>query len=734
MNHAYLLITMVSENDSLLYLDHTQPFEKRVNDLVSRMTLDEKISQLLNDAIEIERLNVPRYNWWSECLHGVGMAGIATVFPQAIGLAASWDLQLMNEVATAIADEGRAKHHEAVRRGERKLFQGLTFWSPNINIFRDPRWGRGQETYGEDPYLTSRMGVIFVKGLQGDDPKYFKLVATPKHYLAYSGLESERHRFDAKVSKKDLWETYLPAFKACVQEGKAHSVMGAYNRVNGEPCCGSKQLLDDILRKKLGFDGYVVSDCGAIEDIFKYHKVVETGEEAVAMALNAGCDLFCSGFTGMKREKKIRWAWIKGAVEKGLLTKETIDKSIKRLFFARFKLGMFDPPEIVKYAQISYEVNDSKLNRALALKAARKTIVLLKNEKSLLPLKKNVNAIAVIGPNADNLDVLLGNYNGTPSKYTTLLQGIKNKVSPSTEVYYAKGCPLKEKSTEGFEEAVEIAKKSEVIIMVLGISRRIEGEEGESIESDLRGDRVDIDLPAIQEELLKTIYATGKPIVLILTSGSALAVNFAKEKVPAIVQAWYPGEEGGAAVADVVFGDYNPAGRLPVTFYKSLDQLPDMRDYNMKGRTYRFMKEEPLYSFGYGLSYTKFKYSNLKLSPGKVKTDENLSISVDVENIGNYSGDEVVQLYVSNISNPSMYPIRELQGFERINLQKGAKKTVSFVVIPSQFSRVDENGRRLVEPGKFSIFVGRCQPGYSETGKDIVNGTFEVIGKSKELN
>ena len=725
---------MVSENNTPIYLDHTQPFEKRVDDLVSRMTLDEKISQLLNDAVEIERLNVPRYNWWSECLHGVGMAGIATVFPQAIGLAASWDLQLMNEVAIAISLEGRAKHHEAVRIGERKLFQGLTFWSPNINIFRDPRWGRGQETYGEDPYLTSRMGVTFVKALQGDDPKYFKLIATPKHYLAYSGLESERHRFDARVSKKDLWETYIPAFKACVQEGKAHSVMGAYNRVNGEPCCGSKMLLDEILREKLSFDGYVVSDCGAVEDIFKQHKVVETGEEAVAMALNAGCDLFCSVFTGIKREKKIRWAWIKSAVEKGLLTEDTIDKSIKRLFIARFKLGMFDPPEIVKYTQIPYEVNDCELHRALALKAARKTIVLLKNEKNLLPLNKNIKSIAIIGPNADDLDVLLGNYNGTPSKYTTLLQGIKTKVSPKTEVYYAKGCPLKEKSTEGFNEAKEIAKKSEVVIMVLGISRRIEGEEGQSVESDLRGDRIDINLPAIQEELLKTIHATGKPIALILTSGSALAVNFAKEKVPAIVQAWYPGEEGGAAVADVIFGDYNPAGRLPVTFYKSIDQLPDVRDYDMKGRTYRFMKEEPLYSFGYGLSYTKFKYSNLKVSPRKVKTDENLSISVEVENIGNYSGDEVVQLYLSNVSNPSKFPVRELQGFERINLQKGAKKTVSFTIKPSQFSRVDENGRRLVEPGNFSISIGGCQPSYGEDGKSLVNGTFEVIGKSKEIN
>ncbi|MHA1489633.1 MAG: glycoside hydrolase family 3 C-terminal domain-containing protein [Promethearchaeota archaeon] len=725
----------IKEDEKPLYLDYSQPFEKRVDDLASRMTLDEKISQLFNDAIEIKRLNIPKYNWWNECLHGIGFAGLATVFPQAIGLAATWNTKLMSEVAIAISDEGRAKYHEFARNNQRKIFQGLTFWAPNINIFRDPRWGRGQETYGEDPYLTSRMGVVFVKGLQGNDSKYLKLVATPKHYVAYSGLESERHFFDAKVSKKDLWETYFPAFKACIQEGKAASIMGAYNRVNGEPCCGSVTLLEDILRKKWGFVkwGHVVSDCGAILDFFKYHKVVETGIEAAAMAINAGCDLFCSIGIFTKKRKRIKWDWIKGAVEKGLLSEDTINKSIKRLFEARFRLGMFDPPKIVPFARIPYEVNDCEEHRNLALKAARETIVLLKNENNILPLNKDVKSIAIIGPNADNLDSLLGNYSGVPSRYTTPLNGIKNTVSSETKVYYSKGCPLKEKSTESFNEAIEIAKKSEIVILVLGISLRIEGEEGEAAESDLRGDRIDLKIPEIQEELLKTIHTTGKPIILVLTSGSALAVNYAKENIPAIIQAWYPGEEGGAAIADVIFGDYNPAGRLPVTFYKSINQLPNFRNYSMEGRTYRFFKGEPLYPFGHGLSYTKFKYSNLQISPDKIETDENISVSVDVENVGKFDGDEVVQLYVSNISNPIKYPIRELQGFKRITLNKGEKKTVSLVLNPSQFSRVDAEGRRLIEPGEFSISVGSCQPGFNVSEDSITSRNIKIIGEIKEI-
>ncbi|MHA1844200.1 MAG: glycoside hydrolase family 3 C-terminal domain-containing protein [Promethearchaeota archaeon] len=717
-----------------IYLDPSQPLEKRVEDLISHMTLEEKISQLLNDAIGIERLNIPKYNWWNECLHGVGFAGIATVFPQAIGLAATFDLHLMEEVANAISDEARAKHHEAVRKGERKIFQGLTFWSPNINIFRDPRWGRGQETYGEDPFLTSRMGVTFVKGLQGNDPTYLKLVATPKHYVAYSGLESERHYFNAVVSKKDLWETYLPAFRACVIEGKAEAIMGAYNRVNGDPCCGSKFLLEEILRQKWGFEGHVVSDCGAIEDIFQFHKVVETPEEAAAMAINAGCELFCCVGIFTKKKKRIRWNWIQNAVEKGLLPEEIITKSVKRLFRARFKLGMFDPPEIVKYAKIPSEVIDCEKHRSLALKAARKSIVLLKNKNNLLPLKKNLESIAIIGPNANNLDVLVGNYAGTPSKYTTILKGIENKVGAKTKIYYSKGCPLKEPSKDEFKEALELAKKNEVVILVLGLSPRLEGEEGEAAESDLHGDRLDITLPEIQEELLKEISEIGKSIILILTGGSALAVNFAKEKISAILFAWYPGEEGGAAVADVIFGDYNPAGRLPVTFYKSIEQLPDVRNYNMEGRTYRFFRGDLLYPFGFGLSYTTFKYHDLQINPQKIKTNESIKVSVEVENVGERDGEEVVQLYISNLSTPDKYPLKELQGFERIFLKKGERKKVNFTILPTQFSRVNEEGQRLIEPSRFAVTVGGGQKEYCDPHMNCLERMFEVIGEINYLD
>ncbi|MHA1106800.1 MAG: glycoside hydrolase family 3 C-terminal domain-containing protein [Promethearchaeota archaeon] len=713
-----------------LYLDYNLPLEERIDDLISRLTLDEKIPQFLNNAIAIERLNMPKYDWWNEALHGIGFAGIATVFPQAIGLAATFDLELMGEVSKAISDEGRAKHHEAVRNNQRKIYQGLTFWSPNINIFRDPRWGRGQETYGEDPYLTSRMGVTFIKGLQGDHPKYLKLVATPKHYVAYSGLEHERHFFDAKVSKKDLYETYLPAFEACIKEGKAEGIMGAYNRVNGEPCCASKFLLQDILREKWKFKGHVVSDCGAIKDIYQDHKVVETGAEAAAMAINAGCDLFCSLGISLKKKKKIRWEWINTAIQEGLLTENAINMALKRLFRSRFLLGMFDPPEMVPYTTIPYEVNDSETHRQLALQAARKTLVLLKNEGKVLPLKKDIRSIAVIGPIADNKDVLLGNYYGTPSKYTTILQGIKEKVSENSKVLFVNGCSLKEKSEEGFGEAMGIANEADIIIMVLGISPRLEGEQGQAIESDLFGDRIDIGLPGSQNSLLNKIHKLGKPIVLILTGGSALSFEQAKEKIPAILFVWYPGEEGGKAVADVIFGDYNPAGRLPVTFYKSIDQIPDIRDYNMKGRTYRYFEGEPLYPFGFGLSYTSFHYDNLILSSSELRIGEDVSISVEVENKGNIFGEEVVQLYLSNASPKFEVPIRELKGFKRIKLNKNEKKVVTFTLHPHDYSTVNMKGNRIVDPGEIIIIIGGSQPGFRENNGNFVKGTLKLVGKS----
>ena len=712
--------------DKPLYLDPSKSIEERIEELISRMTLEEKIPQLLNDAISIERLEIPKYNWWSECLHGVGFSGVATVFPQAIGLAASFDLNLMMRVATAISDEGRAKHHEAVRKNQRKIYQGLTFWSPNINIFRDPRWGRGQETYGEDPFLTSRMGVTFIKGLQGDHPKYLKLLATPKHYVAYSGLETERHEFNAKVSKKDLWETYLPAFEASLVEGKAEAIMGAYNRVNGEPCCASNFLLNQILREKWEFKGHVVSDCGAIRDIYQDHKVVETGAEAAAMAINAGCDLFCSIGIYTKKNKRIRWDWIRNAVETNLLKEEVIDNALYRLFRARFLLGMFDPPELVPYTNIPYEVNDSEEHRKLALEAAKKTIVLLKNEGNLLPLKKDMKKIAVIGPNADNKDVLLGNYSGTPSRYTTILEGIRSTVSEQTEINFSNGCPLKEKSTEEFNDALNLAQDAEIVILVLGISPRLEGEEGQSIESDLGGDRTHIGLPGSQNELLKAIFELGKPIVLILTGGSALSFNFAKEKIQSILYAWYPGEEGGKAIAEVIFGDYNPAGRLPVTFYKSVDQLPEFRDYSMKGRTYRYFEGEPLYPFGYGLSYTDFKYSSLKILSDEINIGETIKVSVDVENVGERKGEEVVQLYISHPSQSFQVPKRELKGFRRLNLGQHEKKSVEFELNKKAYSVVNMNGERIIQTGEITISIGGSQPGFIENASEVLKGSFKI--------
>jgi len=679
------------------YKDHKLPADVRARDLVSRMTLDEKVSQMLHEAPAIERLDIPKYDWWNECLHGVAFAGVATVFPQSIGLGATFNTGLMARVAKVISDEARAKHHEALRHGERGRCQGLTFWSPNINIFRDPRWGRGQETYGEDPYLTARMGVEFVKGLQGNDPKYLKLVATPKHFAVHSGPELDRHHFDAKVSEKVMRETYLPAFEACIKEGRAVSVMGAYNRVNGEPCCASKHLLIDILRGEWGFDGYIVSDCWAICDFFKHHKVVETPEEAAAMAVKAGCDLNCGN----------TYPSLVGAVEMRLISEETITESVIRLFTARFRLGMFDPPEMVKYARIPFEVNDCRAHRELALEAARESIVLLKNENDFLPLDKNIKSIAVIGPNANRVEPLIGNYHGTPSIAVTPLDGIRTKAGPTTEILHAKGCELDDDVTAGFEYAVEIAEKADVAVVVLGLSAEIEGEEGCSKSAD----REDITLLGVQEELLKAVYNTGTPIVLVLINGSAIAVNWAGEHVPAIIEAWYPGEEGGTAIADVLFGDYNPAGRLPVTFYKSIDQLPPFTDYSMQGRTYRYFNGEPLYPFGYGLSYTKFEYSNLRIKPKKLSPEKDIKVSVDVENIGKRPGDEVVQLYISDIEASVSVPLRQLSGFTRIHLEPGEKKIVSFTLKPWQLALIDNEGKRGFEPGEFVISAGGGQPG-----------------------
>ncbi|MBI5928766.1 MAG: glycoside hydrolase family 3 C-terminal domain-containing protein [Chloroflexi bacterium] len=714
-----------------VYKNPDLPFEERVVDLVSRMTLDEKISQMVHHAPAIERLGIPAYNWWNECLHGVGRAGIATIFPQAIGIASTWNVDLMHTIAVAISDEGRAKYHQAIREGFHGQYHGLTFWTPNINIFRDPRWGRGQETYGECPYLTSRLGVAMVKGLQGDNPKYLKTVATPKHYAVHSGPEHARHHFDVDVPERDLWDTYLPAFKATVQEGQAYSVMSAYQRFRGEPCSSSTLLLQDILRDEWGFEGFVVSDCGAIRDIFENHRVVDTAEEAAARAVIAGCELNC-GETYMM---------LKGALEQNLIDEATIDRAVRLLFLARFKLGMFDPPECVPFAQIPYEVNDSPLHRDLALQTARESMILLKND-GLLPLDKSqLKTIAVIGPNADSIDALLGNYSGIPAQPITPLAGIRKKVEPDVEVLYVKGCnvvnlilEIRDRNyNEQFSSALTVARRADVVVMVMGLSQALEGENGQMENvgdgQKSQGDRQGLDLPTVQEELLKAVHALGKPVVLVLMNGSPISVNWADEHIPAIVEAWYPGQAGGTALADVLFGDYNPAGRLPITFYKSDAQLPPIEDYEMaKGRTYRYFKGEPLYPFGHGLSYTTFTYHDLQL-PHELQIGQPLDVQVTVQNVGDWAGDEVVQLYLRHLESSGVVPIHQLAGFARVPLQPGQSQTLYFTLRPEQFSFVTEDGRRFIEPGRFSIIVGGGQPGYSST----LSGDIELMGEVVEI-
>lgn len=695
-----------------LYQNTTQPPEVRAADLVARLTLDEKISQMQHAAPAIDRLGIPEYNWWNECLHGVGRAGTATVFPQAIALAATWNTDLLAEVVTAIGDEGRAKHHEAARSGNRSQYYGLTFWTPNINIFRDPRWGRGQETYGEDPYLTARFGVTFVKYLQGDDPKYLKAAACAKHYAVHSGPENGRHYFNAVASPRDLWDTYLPAFEALVTEAKVEAVMGAYNRTNGEPCCASPTLLEEILRQRWGFQGHVVSDCWAIDDIFKHHRVVETAEEAVALAVNAGCDLECGCAYGA----------LVGAVEQGLIDEPTIDRAVTRLMTTRFRLGLFDPDEAVPYAAIPYSVNDSAEHAALALRTARESMVLLKNEAGFLPLPKTLKRVAVIGPNADDLHVLLGNYNGTPSNPVTPLAGIRAKL-PDAEVVYARGSSVWGSHTEGYDEALRAARDAEVIIYAGGLSQAIEGEEGqhESVPDDEKsmGDRVDIVLPPLQQNLLEQLHQLGKPVVLVLINGGAVSIPWANTHLPAILEAWYPGQAAGTAIADVLFGDYNPGGRLPVTVYRSLDDLPGFHDYDMTNRTYRYFTGEPLYPFGYGLSYTDFAYRNLRLSRETLADGQALAVTVDVQNVGQRAGDEVAQLYLRHLNASIPAPRHSLQGFQRLALQPGETRRVTFTLESRQFSLVSAAGERVLEPGEVQIFVGGGQPS-DETPSAVV--------------
>jgi beta-glucosidase len=873
IRHLLFLFSILSYGQTITaqekppYLNPDLPIDVRVDDLVGRMTLAEKISQTLNSAPAIDRLDIPAYDWWNEALHGVARAGIATVFPQAIGLAAMWDDHQLFSVATAISDEARAKYHESVRQGKHGRYQGLTFWSPNINMFRDPRWGRGMETYGEDPYLTGKMAVAFIKGLQGDDPKYFKVIATSKHFAVHSGPEPKRHVFDAEVSDRDLYETYLPQFRAAVTEGKVDSIMGAYNRFRGQSASAHTLLLQQLLRGQWGFRGYVVSDCDAIRDIYATHKIVSTAEEASALGIKRGCDLDCGN----------TYKALAAAIQQGLLTEKELDVSVKRLFTARMKLGMFDPPDRVKWAQIPYSVNDSPQNARLAEETARKSIVLLKNDKGALPLRKNLRTIAVIGPNADDTEVLLGNYNGTPSNPVTPLAGIRAKVGTTSKVLYARGsdvaegvvsyepvpdgvlstivdghlqsgvtvdffgnlqyegnpvrtavhanvkanwgsdlpypdlvdnqfsvrwsgnitvketgeytfrvaggfgrlvlngkpfggrvgapaqfvtleegqpCPIVLEMADRFgginvelqwalrgrdyqAEAVAAARQADVAVLFLGLSPRLEGEEMPvQIPEFSGGDRVSIDLPKVQEDLMRAVVATGTPTVLVLLNGSALAVNWADARVPAIVEAWYPGQAAGTAIADVLFGDYNPAGRLPVTFYKSTDQLPPFEEYSMKERTYKYFTGSPLYPFGHGLSYTQFSYSKLDIAKS-VKSGEQVRISATVTNTGKRAGDEVVELYITDRKASVPVPIRKLVGFRRVSLEPGESQQVSFAIEPRELSLITDDSRRVLEPGVFDFSVGGKQPGFSGTADaattGVLTGQFEVTGRPLEF-
>jgi beta-glucosidase len=693
-------------SDPVVYTDPDQPVEKRVADLVRRMSVTEKVGQLQNSAQGISRLGVPAYDYWNECLHGVARAGNATVFPQAIGLAAMWDDQFMRTLADTIATEGRAKNNAArAKNPNTARYYGLTFWTPNINIFRDPRWGRGQETYGEDPYLTAELGVAFIQGLQGDDPDYYKAIACAKHFAVHSGPEKLRHSFDARPSRRDLYETYLPQFEAAVKRGKVANVMSAYNAIDGIPAPAQTFFLTELLRNQWGFDGHVVSDCGGIHDVWKYHKYAADEASASAVCLKAGNDLECGG----------TYKALVPALSRGLITEGDLDRALSRVLDARFRLGLFDPPEKCAYLKIPGSANDTAANSELALNAARRSIVLLKNN-GVLPLQADrLKRIAVIGPNAASLNALLGNYYGEPSSYATVLDGLKKEAEGRFDVGYAKGCPLALKPKETYsvdgpdgQEALALAAGADLVIYVGGLDAKLEGEEMKtSYQGFDRGDRIAIDLPSPQNDLLKALESTGKPVVFVNMSGSAIAMPWADEHLDAIIQLWYPGQNGGTAAADVLFGKVNPAGRLPVTFYRSVDDLPDFLDYSMANRTYRYFKGKPLYAFGHGLSYTVFDYSKLKTSAKKMAPDGSVKVRVNVTNRGPSAGDEVVQLYVKHLSSPVSQPKHSLAGFKRVAFAKGETKTVEFILPASALRYWDEQKNEYTVPfGPYEIQAG----------------------------
>jgi len=676
--------------------------EKRVNDLVSRLTLEEKVSQMLNATPAIDRLGIPAYDWWNECLHGVARTKFKTTsYPQAIGMAATFDTDAMKTMGDYTAEEGRAVNNESNRNNSHVRYVGLTYWTPNINIFRDPRWGRGQETYGEDPFLTATMAKAFVSGLQGNDPKYLKAAGCAKHYAIHSGPESSRHVFDVNVNEHDLWDTYLPAFKALVVDAKVAGVMCAYNAYQGQPCCGSDKLMIKILRSDWKFSGYVTSDCGAIDDFWQRHKTSPDAESAAADAVLHGTDVECGTVTYKSLVK---------AVQDGKLTEKEIDASLKRLFTIRFRLGMFDPVEMVKYAQIPLSALESQPHKDHALRMARESIVLLRNKNGLLPLSKEIKKIAVLGPNADNGNTQLGNYNGQPSAVTTVLQGIKDKLKDTTKIFFSRATNFVDTTDPDFTKLIDSVKNADVFIYVGGISPRLEGEEMKVSQRGFAGgDRTTIALPTVQTNFLKALEAAGKPIIFIMMTGSAVAIPWEAEHIPAIINAWYGGQAAGTAIADVLFGDYNPSGRLPVTFYKSDDDLPSFEDYSMANRTYRYFKGQPLYPFGFGLSYTTFKYSSLHLSTTTITKSESVKAEVTVSNSGKAKGEEVVQLYITR-EGIGYAPLQALKGFKRISLAPGESQKVSFMITPESLKLVDDKGNSTTVPGRVTVTIAGSSP------------------------
>lgn len=699
-----------------VYLDPNAPLETRVQDLVSRMTLEEKIGQMVYTAPAIPRLRIPEYNWWNEALHGVGRSGVATIFPQAIGLAATFNDSLAFVESSAISDEARAMYNVAVKKDYRMKYGGLTFWTPNINIFRDPRWGRGQETYGEDPFLTSRMGVAFVKGLQGNDPKYLKVAACAKHYAVHSGPERLRHEFNAQASMKDLWETYLPAFKALV-DNHVEAVMCAYNSTNGEPCCGNTYLLQDVLRHQWGFKGHILSDCWALVDIYQGHKTVANAAEAAALALKRGVNLDCGN----------TYPSLADAVKQGLVTAKQIDSSLSILFRTRFKLGQFDPPSNNPYNNIPESVINSTEHRNLARQVARQSIVLLKNNGAL-PLKTDLKKYFLTGPNAANVDALLGNYYGINNNLVTILEGIAGQIQPGSQMQYRPGALLDRDNINPIDWTTDEARNSDATIVVLGINGLLEGEEGESIASPSFGDRLDYNIPKNQVDFLRKMKKDNpKPVIAVITGGSPMNLAEIHELADAVLLVWYPGEEGGNAVADVIFGKVAPSGKLPVTFPKSLSQLPPYEDYSMKGRTYRYMTSEPLYPFGFGLSYTKFAYSNLQLSKTAIKKNESVEATVTVANTGEMAGDEVVQLYLTCEATGITTPLYSLKGFKRITLAPGATVQVHFTITPDMLKVVNDKGESVLPAEKVKISIAGSLPGARSEALGAAKGVEGVI-------